>query len=135
MLVLGILSDGFNLRGISSNKLLIILGAAILLAMIANTYFTRLRKRGRCSPSREAARQTQHGGSEVSTQETGSVPMLAGDDILRVEHISKRFGAVTALVDVDMRLERGEVLGLIGGYNGAGKSTLLKIICSVLQLL
>ena len=39
--------DGFNLRGISSNKLLIILGAAILLAMIANTYLTRLRSAGR----------------------------------------------------------------------------------------
>jgi simple sugar transport system ATP-binding protein len=50
------------------------------------------------------------------------------DDILRCEHISKRYGAVTALVDVNLRLERGEVLGLIGD-NGAGKSTLLKTIC------
>jgi len=50
------------------------------------------------------------------------------NDILRVEHISKRYGAVTALVDVNMRLGQGEVLGLIGD-NGAGKSTLLKIIC------
>ena len=47
MLVLGILQDGFNLRGISSNKYLIILGAAILLAMIANTYLTKLRNAGR----------------------------------------------------------------------------------------
>ncbi len=45
-----------------------------------------------------------------------------------MEHISKRYGAVTALVDVNLRVERGEVLGLIGD-NGAGKSTLLKIIC------
>ena len=47
VLVLAILQDGFNLRGISSNKFLIILGAAILLAMIANTYLTRLRNAGR----------------------------------------------------------------------------------------
>jgi simple sugar transport system permease protein len=47
MLVLGILQDGFNLRGISSNKFLIILGAAILLAMIANTYLARMRNAGR----------------------------------------------------------------------------------------
>jgi simple sugar transport system permease protein len=47
MLVLGILQDGFNLRGISSNKYQIILGAAILLAMIANTYLARLRNAGR----------------------------------------------------------------------------------------
>ncbi len=49
-------------------------------------------------------------------------------DILRVEHISKRYGAVTALTDVNLHLGRGEVLGLLGD-NGAGKSTLLKILC------
>jgi ABC-type sugar transport system ATPase subunit len=49
-------------------------------------------------------------------------------DVLRVEHISKNYGAVTALTDVNLRLGQSEVLGLIGD-NGAGKSTLLKILC------
>jgi ABC-type sugar transport system ATPase subunit len=53
-------------------------------------------------------------------------------DALVVEHISKRFGAVTALRDVNLHLRHGEVLGLLGD-NGAGKSTLVKIICGFQQ--
>jgi simple sugar transport system ATP-binding protein len=49
------------------------------------------------------------------------------EDVLSVEHISKRFGPVTALKDVNLHLGKGEVLGLLGD-NGAGKSTLIKII-------
>jgi ABC-type sugar transport system ATPase subunit len=56
----------------------------------------------------------------------------SADDILRVEHISKNYGAVTALTDINLRLASGEVLGLIGD-NGAGKSTLLKILCGFQQ--
>jgi ABC-type sugar transport system ATPase subunit len=55
-------------------------------------------------------------------------PSTADDDVLRVEHIAKRFGPITALRDVNLHLRKGEVLGLLGD-NGAGKSTLVKIIC------
>jgi simple sugar transport system ATP-binding protein len=54
-------------------------------------------------------------------------PRSSPDDVLRVEHIAKRFGPVTALRDVNLHLKKGEVLGLLGD-NGAGKSTLIKII-------
>jgi simple sugar transport system ATP-binding protein len=57
-------------------------------------------------------------------------PETAPDDVLRVEHIAKRFGAVTALRDVSLHLREGEVLGLLGD-NGAGKTTLIKIICGL----
>jgi simple sugar transport system ATP-binding protein len=62
----------------------------------------------------------------MTPQET---PALAPDApfILEMSHISKSFGAVTALVDVSIRLRQGEVLALVGD-NGAGKSTLIKIL-------
>jgi simple sugar transport system ATP-binding protein len=55
-------------------------------------------------------------------------PATAPDDVLRVEHVSKRFGPILALRDINLHLRKGEVLGLLGD-NGAGKSTLVKIIC------
>ncbi|MGZ3581268.1 MAG: ATP-binding cassette domain-containing protein [Ktedonobacterales bacterium] len=56
----------------------------------------------------------------------------ASEAALRIEGIAKRYGAVTALRDVHMYLQRGEVLGLIGD-NGAGKSTLIKILTGFIQ--
>src|SRR5213078_1294528 len=55
-------------------------------------------------------------------------PSSAEGDVLRVEHIAKSYGPTTALRDVNLRLGKGEVLGLVGD-NGSGKSTLLKTIC------
>src|ERR687884_715524 len=57
---------------------------------------------------------------------------MDGTPILAAEHIVKRYGAVTALRDVSMHLDPGEILGLVGD-NGAGKSTLIKILTGYLQ--
>ncbi len=50
--------------------------------------------------------------------------------LLELRGISKRFGAVQALTDVDLEVYAGEVVGLVGD-NGAGKSTLIKCISGI----
>jgi simple sugar transport system ATP-binding protein len=47
--------------------------------------------------------------------------------LLEMQKISKHFGAIEALTDVDLVVEPGEIVGLMGD-NGAGKSTLVKIM-------
>ena len=117
-LVLAILADGFNLTGISANPLPIILGGAILVAMIANVQLSRLRGREHadehrhrrppprpCRPARRQPTMTAAGRAHLQA-------------VRRGDRARRRQPAPG----------QGEVLGLIGD-NGAGKSTLLKILC------
>ena len=52
------------------------------------------------------------------------------EPILRVKSLTKRFGGLTAVDQVDMEVMPGEVVGLLGD-NGAGKSTLIKMVSGV----
>jgi len=50
---------------------------------------------------------------------------------LEIEHLVKRFGAVTAVNDISLTVESGEIFGFLGP-NGAGKTTTIRLITGVL---
>ncbi|SNR69845.1 sugar ABC transporter ATP-binding protein [Paracoccus sediminis] len=56
----------------------------------------------------------------------------ASQPILRLRGVSKQFGAVKALEDIELDIHPGEVVALVGD-NGAGKSTLVKVLAGVHQ--
>jgi ABC-2 type transport system ATP-binding protein len=47
--------------------------------------------------------------------------------MIQVDHLTKRYGPVTAIEDVSFRVEKGQIVGFLGP-NGAGKSTAMKIL-------
>jgi D-xylose transport system ATP-binding protein len=59
-------------------------------------------------------------------------PSTAETPVLRLRGISKNFGAVSALTDIELDVHAGEVVALVGD-NGAGKSTLIKVLAGVHQ--
>ncbi len=50
--------------------------------------------------------------------------------MLKIQSISKHFGGVKALNELDLEVEEGEIFGVIGP-NGSGKSTLVNVICGI----
>ena len=115
-LFLGILHDGLIIKGVNANYLSFYPGPG------------DHHRDGRQHLRRTRAKGVWRWLSTGITGEHIVAPTAAADDVLRVEHIAKRFGPVTALRDINLHLRKGEVLGLLGD-NGAGKSTLIKIIC------
>ncbi len=55
----------------------------------------------------------------------------SGRDVLRIEHLAKGFDDKPVLTDVNLELQRGDKLAVVG-VNGAGKSTLVKLIAGLL---
>src|SRR5690606_35597659 len=56
----------------------------------------------------------------------GTIPMI------EVQHLSRRYGELTAVDDVSFAIGRGEVVGLLG-HNGAGKTTIMKMMTGYLE--
>ena len=80
---------------------------------------------------RRQAGHEVHRGRSVMTDETGGrQPAPPDSPILELRKVSKSFGAVQALFEVDFHVAPGEVMALVGD-NGAGKSTLIKCIAGI----
>ncbi|MFR7989169.1 MAG: ABC transporter ATP-binding protein [Anaerovoracaceae bacterium] len=54
-------------------------------------------------------------------------------DVLKLDHVTKRFGGLTAVGDVSFTIKEGEIFGLIGP-NGAGKTTIFNLVTGVYTL-
>ncbi|MBZ9688964.1 ABC transporter ATP-binding protein [Clostridium estertheticum] len=54
-------------------------------------------------------------------------------NIVKIEGLTKRFGDVTAVDNISLSIEEGEIYGLLGP-NGAGKSTIINILCGLLSM-
>ena len=80
---------------------------------------------------RRQGRLEVRGGGPVMTDETGGRREAPSTSpILELRKVSKSFGAVQALFEVDFHVAAGEVMALVGD-NGAGKSTLIKCIAGI----
>src|SRR5438105_4179204 len=56
----------------------------------------------------------------------------AGEPLIRVEHVDKRFGETQAVNDVSFDVQPGSIFGLIGP-SGSGKSTIIRLLCGIHQ--
>ena len=52
---------------------------------------------------------------------------MRGDNVIEVEHLTKKFGSFTAVDDISFEVHRGEIFGFLGA-NGAGKTTAMKML-------
>jgi ABC-2 type transport system ATP-binding protein len=58
--------------------------------------------------------------------------MASEDVMIKIDSLTKSFGRIKALNDLNLEIGRGELLGIIGS-NGAGKTTTIRIICCILK--
>ena len=69
----------------------------------------------------------------LTPQALSAAPSMAArsDPAIEVAHLTKRFGAFTAVDNIAFTVQKGEIFGLLGA-NGAGKSTTFRMLCGLL---
>src|SRR5271170_3328151 len=72
------------------------------------------------------------GGAQLKCQTRAVMPEATEGDFLVLSGISKRYGGVRALENVDFSCARGKIHAVLG-ENGAGKSPVIKIVAGVVQ--
>ncbi len=74
----------------------------------------------------------QDGRIEIAAQadSVANAAIASAEVLLALVDVSLSFGGVSALADIDLSVERGEIRAIIGP-NGAGKSSLVNVICGV----
>jgi fructose transport system ATP-binding protein len=77
-------------------------------------------------------KSTGNAGNDPTSASSGNGSHASATHVLEARGLVKTFGHVIGLADVDLVLNAGEVLGIIGD-NGAGKSTLIKCLTGALQ--
>lgn len=98
-------------------------GATKILPFDATSFYLRLNK---IPEQGDQASQVSRNQEFLSNSRASADPLL-------VEHVSRSFGAVTAVNDVSVEVYPGHVVGLIGP-NGAGKTTLMNLVAGVSAL-
>ncbi|MEJ2374905.1 MAG: ATP-binding cassette domain-containing protein [Pseudolabrys sp.] len=86
-----------------------------------DSFVARLRER-----VADAAPHTAREASPATPRAT-----TATEDVIMVQHLTRRFGNFVAVNDVSFTVARGEIFGLLGA-NGAGKSTTFRMLCGLL---
>ena len=90
-----------------------------------------LRRDREDAPPRTAPAAIANGVAIAGPVQDAAKDKSGGDAEITVDHLTKRFGAFTAVDDVSFTVRRGEIFGLLGA-NGAGKSTTFRMLCGLL---
>ncbi|HBY95982.1 MAG: branched-chain amino acid ABC transporter ATP-binding protein/permease [Ardenticatenaceae bacterium] len=100
--------------------------------LVTQQFRTRLRRQPSSESGNRPAAIASVEPQLTERGDTGVAPTNGRSEILRVEHVTRRFGGITAVSDTTFSVASGTITALIGP-NGAGKSTLFHIISGALK--